>query len=369
MRVAFISSLNGGVGTYTIELIQALSKSIDEIDLYLFASDPVSKRLDFPKNVNIIVYTNSPLKLLILLFKHLKKLNCNDLIHLNYAAFFVPIYISKKIWGTPCILTSHGIPQPDLEKDLKKIYYLIEKYMLKVASHCSNQHVAISNYVRRHLQFEYGIESSVIYHGIQAPSQLQITNAQKQKIRKESNIPLNQFIVLYVGNMNRYKNIMTLVDAIPVALSIKKDLIFILIGKGELQGDAEQKIMNLNISDKVIFMPYAEDLTPYYLSADLFILPSVNEMFGIVLLEAMSHGLPVISSQGGACPEVLGDAGLLFNPYSKTDLAHKICQIADNNAERMMFIEKGLARVKEFTWERAAREYEDIYEEIVGGKK
>ena len=125
MRVAFISSLNGGVGTYTVELVKALSDSVNKIDLYLFTSDPAKKRPDFPKNVNIIAYTNSPIKLMISLFKHFKKLRCVNLIHLNYASFFVPVYLSKKFWGTPYILTSHGLPQPNMEKGFMKVYYFL----------------------------------------------------------------------------------------------------------------------------------------------------------------------------------------------------------------------------------------------------
>lgn len=361
MRIAFISSLNGGVGTYTIGLIKVLSKHIDEIDLYLFASDPATKRPNFPKNVNIVVYANSPLKLAILIFKHFKELGHVNLIHLNYTSFFALVYLSKKIWGTPYILTSHGIPQPNLEKGLMRIYYFLEKSLLKVASKCSDHHVAISGYVQRNLMLEYGVESSVVYHGIQRETRPVIPSNDRLNVRKKLNIPLDQFVALYIGNMSRYKNVMTLIDAIPIVLSSKENITFIIVGKGELQEAAKQKVITLNVTEQVLFVSHAEDLTPYYAAADLFVLPSINEMFGIVLLEAMSYGLPIVASRGGACPEVVGEAGLLFNPSDSEDLAIDILTLIENKDLYKDLRKKSLQRVKQFTWDEAARQYFAIY--------
>jgi len=361
MRVAFISSLNGGVGTYTVELVKALSDSVNKIDLYLFASDPAKKRPNFPKNVNIIAYTNSPLKLMILLFKHFKTLSSVNLVHLNYASFFVPVYLCKKVWGTPYILTSHGMPQPNLEKGFMKVCYFFEKNLLKMTSKCSAHHIAISGYVQRNFMSEYGLESSVVYHGIQRESRLNISSTKRQDVRKKLNIPPDQFVVLYIGSMNRYKNVMTLINAIPIVLSLKKDVTFIVIGKGELQEAAKQKVTDLSVTDQVLFISYAEDLMSYYVAADLFVLPSINEMFGIVLLEAMSYGLPVVASRGGACPEVLGDAGLQFDPQNHQELAENILFLLGEKDLYKDLQKRSLQRVKQFTWDEAAKQYFSIY--------
>ena len=84
-------------------------------------------------------------------------------------------------------------------------------------------------------------------------------------------------------------------------------------------------------------------------------------MFGLVLLEAMSYSLPIIASNGGACPEVLDGAGLLFAPNDSNELAEKILVLIGDEDLRKDLRKKSLLRVKNFEWNKSAKQYLEIY--------
>ena len=91
-----------------------------------------------------------------------------------------------------------------------------------------------------------------------------------------------------------------------------------------------------------------------------YVQPSITEGFGLPVLEAMAAGIPVISSNGGALPEVVGDAGLLFNPFDQLDLLAKLTKIISNPKLRKKLMTKGHLRTRQFSWEKAARETYNI---------
>jgi glycosyltransferase involved in cell wall biosynthesis len=133
MKIAFISSLNGGVGTYTVEIVKELSKHVEELDLYLFSDYKRIHVPELPENVKIITTQKSGLSLLIKLFFLLFHLKKHNVIHINHASFFLPVYIAKKIWKVPYIYTSHNFPAPELEKFPARFSYIFDAVCLKYA--------------------------------------------------------------------------------------------------------------------------------------------------------------------------------------------------------------------------------------------
>lgn len=367
MKVAFISSLNGGVGTYTLELVKELSEYVENIDLYLFYSYrryAHASLTKLPNNVKIITIQKSGISLLIKLLFSMHRLKDYNIIHLNYASLFKPIYITKKIWNVPYIFTCHGCPQPEVEKGLLKFYHVFESFFLKPTSKNAGECIDISKYGTMLLQKKYNVNSQVIYHGTN-PKFFKFDEKTRNNIRKSLSITDDQFLILFVGLFDQYKNILTLIDSIPHIVSKKGGVRFLLIGKGELYDQVLHNIKKLKIEEFVIIKKDVPEISDYYFAADLFVLPSANEMFGLVLLEAMASGLPVIASKGGACPEVIGDAGLLFDPKSSEDLAGKIVELITNKELYEKLKEKGLERVKQFTWEKAAEQYYKVYQNVL----
>ena len=103
----------------------------------------------------------------------------------------------------------------------------------------------------------------------------------------------------------------------------------------------------------------------FYNIADLFVYPSLYEGFGLPPLEAMACGCPVITSNSSSLPEVIGDAGLMIDPYNSNDLVDKMYQILTNKSLRTELCNKSLKRAKMFSWEKTARETWKVYEEVL----
>ena len=120
------------------------------------------------------------------------------------------------------------------------------------------------------------------------------------------------------------------------------------------------------IKDSLVFTGFIsdEDLKTIYSEAEALLFVSFYEGFGIPILEAMECGTPVITSNISSMPEVAGDAALLVNPHNIKEIAEKMNNIANSEILRKQLIENGFKRVKEFSWERTARETLKVYNEI-----
>jgi len=99
--------------------------------------------------------------------------------------------------------------------------------------------------------------------------------------------------------------------------------------------------------------------------ADLFVLPSLNEGFGLTLLEAMASGVPVVASRAGAIPEVVGDAGCLLDDIrDQSALAETLLALANSPAQRAALVHRGRERASAFSWESTARRTLALYADV-----
>lgn len=112
-----------------------------------------------------------------------------------------------------------------------------------------------------------------------------------------------------------------------------------------------------------------QELPLLYNLAELFLYPSLRESFGIPILEAMACGVPVITSDTSAMPEVAGGAALLVDPLQPEALAAAILRLQSNPAERAALVARGHARVRHFSWLATARQVHRVYEEVAGDRK
>lgn len=122
-----------------------------------------------------------------------------------------------------------------------------------------------------------------------------------------------------------------------------------------------------NLQNDVIFTGYISDgdLPALYNAADLFVYPSLYEGFGLPPLEAMACGCPVITSNTSSLHEVVGDAGIMVDPYDVDRLADAMHKVLSNDGLREDMIKKGLERAEMFSWEKTARETLKVYEEVI----
>lgn len=184
--------------------------------------------------------------------------------------------------------------------------------------------------------------------------------------------------MLYVGARNyKYKNFDFLLNTF---ISKKYFLDFDLMLVGGEKGitlEQEEKIKNTLRHGswqagpgKWLLQEFGDDqtLANLYASASAFIYPSLYEGFGIPLLEAMAAGCPVIASNTSSIPEVVGNAGLLFNPENPDDLVQKIEKIINDKTLAKNLIDKGKIRARQFTWENMADKVYGVYVRLLKNK-
>jgi glycosyltransferase involved in cell wall biosynthesis len=164
------------------------------------------------------------------------------------------------------------------------------------------------------------------------------------------------------------KGLAVLLRAFASLLPAYPGLRLLVIGKPRAGGDTERLVHRLGLWPHVDFrsgIPTAE-LVRHYAESTLVVVPSLYEGFGLPAGEAMACGAPVISSDGGALPEVVGDAGVLVPAGDEAALARAIAELLADPARRAALGEKARARILEgFCWRRAAREMTGYYEQVI----
>ena len=183
-----------------------------------------------------------------------------------------------------------------------------------------------------------------------------------KSILSKYNIPENTPYILSLSSLNKRKNLPLLIDSFIEFLEKNKDikdLNLVLAGlKGWMFDDIFNSINNANkYKDRIILTGFIDekDINTIYNSAYAFVFPSLAEGFGIPVLEAMACGVPVISSNFTSLPEVYGDSALSFNPTKKEELVECLEKIYNDKNFREDLIQKGLNRVKEFSWEKTTK--------------
>jgi glycosyltransferase involved in cell wall biosynthesis len=166
-------------------------------------------------------------------------------------------------------------------------------------------------------------------------------------------------LVLCVAAKRSHKNQAALVEAMVELAGVQ----LVLAGSGgpyedELRALAER----LGVDVRFVGWVGAGELEALYARADVFVLPSLQEGFGLPVLEAMGRGVPVACSNTSSLPEVAGDAALLFDPRSPAQIAAAIRRLLEDRALAARLREAGLARAAQFSWERTARLTIESYE-------
>lgn len=155
--------------------------------------------------------------------------------------------------------------------------------------------------------------------------------------------------ILAVGASYPHKNYDNLIKAITLALD-KNIKLIIAGGKDEYRNYLKKLAKELNLVDRVLFINYVpqKDLPYLYSAAKCLVYPSLYEGFGLPPLEAMACGCPVITSNTSSLPEVVGDAGVMVNPYNVEEIGRAIDLVLSNENLRREMIEKGLKQVQKF---------------------
>jgi glycosyltransferase involved in cell wall biosynthesis len=169
-------------------------------------------------------------------------------------------------------------------------------------------------------------------------------------------------IVLCVAQQRPHKNLTGLVRALPL---LPDDVVVAICGEPTAHSDAlRAEARRLGAESRLLLLGYVDepDLEGLYAAADVVVLPSFEEGFGLPVLEAMRRGVPVVCSTGGALREAAGDAALMFDPHEERDLAAAVNRVLADDALRARLVAAGRARAADATWARTAHETYAVYE-------
>lgn len=224
--------------------------------------------------------------------------------------------------------------------------------------------IAVSQYTKDELIRTYGRpagEISVVHHGVTLPSPGETSDTLRKRFG------LSARFLLFVGSFQPRKNIPRLLEAYERLAAEDEDAPdLVLVGGG---GWKENRIV-----DRIRSSPRAarihvlrrvsrEELAGFYHEADVFVLPSLSEGFGMPILEAMMAGTPVVTSNTSSLPEVAGNAALLVDPHDVHAIAQAIRRMLRDRSFRDERVRRGRARAEAFSWENAATATADVIEE------
>lgn len=286
-----------------------------------------------------------------------------DLIHCNIASLSVAPILRKKLANIPVVETFHGFPQWWLEPNIvDKASYVAEFGAIQALAKHANSRTSVSDFVRLALLEVLGIDSSVIHNGI---SHCPIASPTREQSRKEFEIDDGTVAILFVGRLHPAKDPMTLLRAFEILIAQGKKVKLLVVGSGPLSELLLREIRERRLGKAVIHWNHLPSLHQVFSAADVFCLPSVNEAFGIVLLEAMDHFLPLLVSDSGAGVEVAGSAGLSFRTGDPQDLSDKLSRLVDDPALRRQLGLEGRRRFQQhFGLDSMVEGYIRVYERL-----
>lgn len=379
MKILQVSSLFpphvGGIEHHVETLSNKLVENGHEVTVYT-SNVPKSKRYEVINGVEIYRFKSlfSPLNnqfIPRLFFKLIGK-NRFDVIHVHshlHISSNITVFSNKIFEKKPIVLTSHGTVDYEGWKNIINVLY--HKTMAKWIFKSVDKIIALS---QKHADIleSLGANSSaitIIPHGIDL-NQINLTG-DTEKFKSLYGVN-DKNIILFVGGLIPRKGINYLIAAMKY---VKSDSILLIVG-GELQGHPgvknalEQQVKELGLEKRVLFSGKLnrQDLERAYLVADLFVLPSLSEVFGLVILEAMSYGKCVIASN------VLGPSiiiqnnkdGILFEVGNSLELAEKIDYLLVNEGLRKKI---GAAARKEieknYNWDAAFNKILEVYKMVI----
>jgi glycosyltransferase involved in cell wall biosynthesis len=285
--------------------------------------------------------------------------------------FHAPHYVLPPL--TPCrsVVTIHDCIHLRFPQYLpNRLGYAYARSSLWVAAHRSARVLTVSEASKRDILRYFGIPESkvtVIYNAIDERFNEEPPADEVMRVRER--YQLNDPFVLYAGNIKPHKNLERLIEAFHIIRRGELESVKLLIIGDEISKYAalRRTVHRYKLHKHVRFFGFVPDATLaiLYRLARVFVFPSLYEGFGLPPLEAMASGTPVITSNVSSLPEVVGDAAMLIDPYEPDAIAGAMRRVLADDRLRDDMRERGLARVREFSWDRSVRRVREIYDEVL----
>jgi MMP alpha-(1->4)-mannosyltransferase len=302
-------------------------------------------------------------------YSYLKKSSKKyDIVHDNQCLAYGIGKIARELF--PTVVTIHHPITVDRQEEYKAAKTLYQKFktyrwytfvdmQMKVAKRL--QHfVTVSEFTKKDIAREFFIDEErihVVHNGINNEFFYPVENGSR---------PGNTIIVTNSAD-TPLKGLRYLLEAV-AQIRKKQAIKLTVIGEPKKNGVIEKLVSKLGIGEIVHFTGRiaSEEFADYYAKSTVAVVPSLYEGFGIPAVEAMACGVPLITTSGGALPEIVGDAGIIVPPADALELTKAITYLLNNPREWEKYSRRGLQRVNSvFSWTKAAQETAAVYREAI----
>lgn len=287
-----------------------------------------------------------------------------DIIHCHDWLTIEAGLLAKRMTGKPLVFHIHATEFDRTGGNVNQVIYDIERKGM----HAADNIIAVSNFTKSTMVNHYGIapeKVEIVHNGIDyyiekngAKDTELISNLEKLKA-------LGRKIILFTGRFTMQKGAEYFLQAAKRVCAYDENILFVMAGSGDMEQHLLYLTASLGLSNRVVFPGFVRDekLKSLYACADLFVMPSVNEPFGLVALEAMVHETPVILSKRAGVTEILRNA-LTVDFWDVEEMAHLILSVLHHEALHRTLRDFGHDEVKEITWQRAAQKVHHIYRQV-----
>jgi glycosyltransferase involved in cell wall biosynthesis len=371
MRIAFdgttLTPCRTGVGYYTEHLLQHLAQEVEATgdELIVVSNQPIDTATPLPRHVRVYQRRHFPLRIA---WMQLFAARVLDEVRADVAHFtngMVPLGC-----GAARVVTIHDMSLTLFPQCHPLRRLIINRPLLNVAARVADAIVTVSHSARRDLLRLHGVapERVTVVHEAAGPGFEPIADRSRlARIRMRYALP--ERFVLYVGAIEPRKNLPRLMDAFAAARARGMPHELVCVGPyGWSSRDLYEQIDRLGLRRVVHFTGYVpvEDLPVIYNLGELFVFPSLYEGFGLPVVEAMACGTPVITANTSSLEEIAGGAAETVDPHDTDALSAAMTVVAGDGERRRDLSARGLARAREFSWSRTARQMLGLYARAAG---
>lgn len=354
-----------GIGRYVLELLSHLLSIDTENEYTIFMNEPGFHEF-YPKRGGVRkTLVNAPIYSFAEQTEFLKKLWDAKLNLMHFTHFNAPIFYRR-----PSVVTIHDLTISFFPG--KKRAGIFDRFgyrlVLKSIIRRAKKIIAVSEHTKKDIIKLFQTEAdkiAVIHEGVN-PQFHPIADAKLIDDFREK-IGINKPFLLYTGNWRNHKNLVNLIKAFGI-LKNKYKIPHLLVITGREDPwypEVKETVRSEKLEGFVRFTGIVpdDDLVLLYNTADVYVFPSLYEGFGLPALEAFACETPVCASNASSLPEVCGDAAVYFDPYNPQDMAHVIAKVCADEARRKDLIEKGLQRMRLFSWQKMAEGTLRVYKD------
>jgi glycosyltransferase involved in cell wall biosynthesis len=265
------------------------------------------------------------------------------------------------------VVTIHDVVPLDHPEWLNPRFAALHRWLIPRIARRAAHVITISEFTRRRILEHTGVppeKVSVIYNGVDSRFTPQSEEDIDRMIR-ELDLPSRSY-VLTLGSIEPRKNLPRLLEAWARLLPRIPDETWLVVSGLPGRSQVYDRVRIKQVPDRVRFIGYAPDhcLPALYSGARAFAYLSLYEGFGLPLLEAMACGAPVITGNATSLPEVVGDAGILADPEDVQEISAALERILVDNDLRQRLSARGLARSKNYSWQKASHATYGILSEV-----